>query len=91
MRTPAYQDQLNATTEAEVEYLKKVQDSGWKRMDANDWTGNHVLTTAMMLVIPKALMATQQAPSNLLKLKRSSWLVLVTYSTPKQMPKHQPN
>ena len=37
VRTPAYQDQLNATTEAEVEYLKKVQDSGWKRMDANDW------------------------------------------------------
>jgi homoserine O-acetyltransferase len=37
VRTPAYQDQLNATPEAEIEYLKKVQDGGWKRMDANDW------------------------------------------------------
>ena len=37
VRTPAYQEQLNATTEAEIEYLKKVQDAGWKRMDANDW------------------------------------------------------
>ena len=37
VRTPAYQDQLNATTDAEVAYLKKVQDGGWKRMDANDW------------------------------------------------------
>ena len=37
VRTPAYQEQLNATSEAEIEYLKKVQDAGWKRMDANDW------------------------------------------------------
>jgi homoserine O-acetyltransferase len=37
VRTPAYQERLNATSEAEIEYLKKVQDAGWKRMDANDW------------------------------------------------------
>ncbi|QWD73457.1 alpha/beta fold hydrolase [Polynucleobacter sp. TSB-Sco08W16] len=37
VRTPAYQEQLNPTPTAEIEYLKKVQDSGWKRMDANDW------------------------------------------------------
>ena len=37
VRTPSYQEQLNATPESEIEYLKKVQDGGWKRMDANDW------------------------------------------------------
>ena len=37
VRTPAYQDQLNPSAAAEIEYLKKIQDSGWKRMDANDW------------------------------------------------------
>jgi len=37
VRTPAYQEQLNPTPAAEIEYLKKVQDGGWKRMDANDW------------------------------------------------------
>jgi homoserine O-acetyltransferase len=37
VRTPAYQDQLNPTPSAEIEYLRKVQDAGWKRMDANDW------------------------------------------------------
>jgi homoserine O-acetyltransferase len=37
VRTPAYQNQLYPTPAAEIEYLKKVQDSGWKRMDANDW------------------------------------------------------
>jgi homoserine O-acetyltransferase len=37
VRTPAYQDQLNPNPATEIEYLHKVQDSGWKRMDANDW------------------------------------------------------
>ncbi|QWE17519.1 alpha/beta fold hydrolase [Polynucleobacter sp. AP-Nino-20-G2] len=37
VRTPAYLDQLNTSAAAEIEYLHKVQDGGWKRMDANDW------------------------------------------------------
>ena len=36
-RTPGYQEALYPTAQDEVAYLKGVQDSGWKRMDANDW------------------------------------------------------
>ena len=37
VRTPTYQNQLLNSPEAEIEALRKIQDAGWKRMDANDW------------------------------------------------------
>jgi homoserine O-acetyltransferase len=37
VRTPAYQNQSKSTPEDTIVALKKVQDSGWQRMDANDW------------------------------------------------------
>jgi homoserine O-acetyltransferase/O-succinyltransferase len=37
VRTPAYQDQQFSTSEAEINFLNKLQDASWKRMDANDW------------------------------------------------------
>ena len=37
VRTPSYQNQTTSTPEDTIAALKKVQDSGWQRMDANDW------------------------------------------------------
>jgi homoserine O-acetyltransferase len=37
VRTPAYQNQSASTPETAIAALKKIQDAGWQRMDANDW------------------------------------------------------
>lgn len=37
VRTPTYQNQQFNTPEAEINFLNKLQDASWKRMDANDW------------------------------------------------------
>lgn len=37
VRTPAYQNQGESTPASAIAALKKVQDGGWTRMDANDW------------------------------------------------------
>lgn len=37
VRTPEYQNQAHSNPETAIAALKKVQDGGWKRMDANDW------------------------------------------------------
>ena len=37
VRTPAYQNQLFNTPEAEIKFIQGVEDATWKRMDANDW------------------------------------------------------
>jgi len=37
VRTPAYQNQQFNTPQAEIDFLNKLQDASWKRMDANDW------------------------------------------------------
>ena len=38
VRTPVFQEELYPKGgEDEIKYLKGVQDSGWKRMDATDW------------------------------------------------------
>ncbi|MDB5852073.1 MAG: homoserine acetyltransferase [Herminiimonas sp.] len=36
-RTPGYQEALHPNSQDAIGYLKGVQDSGWKRMDATDW------------------------------------------------------
>ncbi len=37
VRTPGYQESLFPSAQDAVGYLKGVQDSGWRRMDAVDW------------------------------------------------------
>ena len=37
VRTPSYQNQQFNTPEAEINFINKLQDASWKRMDANDW------------------------------------------------------
>ncbi len=37
VRTPGYQESQYAQAQDAIPYLKRVQDSGWRRMDANDW------------------------------------------------------
>jgi homoserine O-acetyltransferase/O-succinyltransferase len=37
VRTPGYQESLYPKAQDAIPYLKSVQDSGWKRMDAVDW------------------------------------------------------
>jgi homoserine O-acetyltransferase len=37
VRTPGYQESLYPNAQDEIAYLKGVQDSGWRRMDAVDW------------------------------------------------------
>lgn len=37
VRTPGYQESLYPNAQDEIAYLKKVEDSGWSRMDASDW------------------------------------------------------
>jgi len=37
VRTPAYQNQQFNTSEAEINFINKLQDASWRRMDANDW------------------------------------------------------
>jgi homoserine O-acetyltransferase len=37
VRTPTYQNQQFSTPEDEINFLNKLQDASWKRMDANDW------------------------------------------------------
>jgi len=37
VRTPSYQNQQINTPEAEINFINKLQDASWKRMDANDW------------------------------------------------------
>jgi homoserine O-acetyltransferase len=37
VRTPSYQNQQFNTPEAEINFIHKLQDASWKRMDANDW------------------------------------------------------
>jgi homoserine O-acetyltransferase len=37
VRTPTYQNQQFKTAEAEINFINKLQDTSWKRMDANDW------------------------------------------------------
>jgi homoserine O-acetyltransferase/O-succinyltransferase len=37
VRTPAYQETTLPNNLAAIEYLKKTEDGGWKRMDAVDW------------------------------------------------------
>jgi homoserine O-acetyltransferase len=36
-RTPGYQEALYPNAQDAIGYLKGVEDSGWKRMDATDW------------------------------------------------------
>ena len=37
VRTPEYQNQQFNSSEAEINFLSKLQDASWRRMDANDW------------------------------------------------------
>ena len=37
VRTPTYQNQQFNTPEAEINFINKLEDASWKRMDANDW------------------------------------------------------
>lgn len=37
VRTPAYQNRGESTPASTIAALKKIQDGGWTRMDANDW------------------------------------------------------
>jgi homoserine O-acetyltransferase/O-succinyltransferase len=37
VRTPAYQESVLPNNLAAIDYLKKMEDAGWKRMDAVDW------------------------------------------------------